>query len=116
MEYTYTRHHLTILSSQAALSKCDVDCRKELTANIVICGGASIIDGLIPRVTAELSAALPSNFKVKALPMQSMERQNASWIGGSILGICGSFQQLWLSKAEYEEFGGSNMIQKKFIH
>jgi len=40
---------------------------------------------------------------VNALPI---ERQNAAWIGGSILSICGSFQQQWLMKSEYEEMGG----------
>ena len=25
-----------------------------------------------------------------------------SWIGGSILSICGSFQQLWITKGEYQ--------------
>ena len=39
---------------------------------------------------------------VNALPI---ERQHAAWVGGSILGICGSFQQLWLTKSEYEELG-----------
>jgi actin-related protein len=37
--------------------------------------------------------------------MLPIERHNAAWIGGSILSICGSFQQMWISKAEYEEQG-----------
>lgn len=39
---------------------------------------------------------------MNALPI---ERHHAAWVGGSILGICGSFQQLWVSKSEYEELG-----------
>lgn len=34
-----------------------------------------------------------------------MERRYSSWVGGSILGCLGSFQQLWVSKQEYEESG-----------
>ena len=34
-----------------------------------------------------------------------MERHHAAWVGASILGICGSFQQLWLTKQEYDELG-----------
>ncbi len=46
---------------------------------------------------------------VNALPI---ERHHAAWVGGSILGICGSFQQLWLSKGEYEEMGAHRAALK----
>lgn len=36
---------------------------------------------------------------------EPIERRFGVWIGGSILASLGSFQQLWLSKAEYEELG-----------
>ena len=35
------------------------------------------------------------------------ERRFATWIGGSILASLGTFQQLWISKAEYEEHGAA---------
>lgn len=44
--------------------------------------------------------------------MNSVERRFATWIGGSILASLGSFQQLWMSKQEYEEHG-ANLIQRK---
>ena len=99
----------------AVISKCDIDVRKDLVGNMVVVGGGSSVDGMINRITREMTSILPQNYKVKAVPQLPIERQYASWIGGSILGICGSFQQLWLSKAEYEEFGPS-IIRKKFIH
>jgi actin-like protein 6A len=34
------------------------------------------------------------------------------FIGGSILGSLGTFHQMWMSKAEYEEHGAS-IVQKK---
>lgn len=34
-----------------------------------------------------------------------IERKFASWIGGSIMASLGTFQQLWISKLEYEEQG-----------
>ncbi|GLT71374.1 hypothetical protein SLA2020_434000 [Shorea laevis] len=40
------------------------------------------------------------------------ERRFSVWIGGSILASLGSFQQMWFSKAEYEEHGAS-YIQRK---
>ena len=34
------------------------------------------------------------------------------WIGGSILASLGSFQQLWMSKAEYAEQGAQGILRK----
>ena len=99
----------------AAISKCDIDVRKDLVGNMVIVGGGSAVDGLINRITKEMTSMLPLSFKVKPVSQLPVERQYASWIGGSILGICGSFQQLWLSRAEYEEYGPS-LVRKKFTH
>jgi actin-related protein 4 len=42
----------------------------------------------------------------------STERKYAGWIGGSILASLGTFQQLWISKQEYEEEGAS-CIEKR---
>jgi actin, other eukaryote len=33
------------------------------------------------------------------------ERQYSVWIGGSILASLSTFQQMWVSMAEYEEAG-----------
>ena len=40
------------------------------------------------------------------------ERRFGSWIGGSILASLGSFQQMWISKHEYEENGKSQVDRK----
>lgn len=40
------------------------------------------------------------------------ERRFGAWIGGSILASLGSFQQLWISKQEYEESGKSQIERK----
>jgi actin-related protein len=44
-----------------------------------------------------------------------MERHHAAWIGGSVLSICGSFEQLWVSKQEYDEVG-KNIASDRFIY
>lgn len=36
----------------------------------------------------------------------------APWIGGSILASLGTFQQMWISKQEYEE-GGKQVVERK---
>ncbi|KAI4491242.1 hypothetical protein M0802_010338 [Mischocyttarus mexicanus] len=40
------------------------------------------------------------------------ERRFGAWIGGSILSSLGSFQQMWLSRQEYEESG--KLILERF--
>jgi actin-like protein 6A len=41
-----------------------------------------------------------------------IERKSSSWLGGSILASLGTFNQLWISKKEYEEVG-SSIIETK---
>jgi actin-like protein 6A len=53
------------------------------------------------------------SMKVKVIaPTTPQERRFSVWIGGSILGSLGSFQQLWMSKQEYDEMGAAG-IQRK---
>lgn len=40
-------------------------------------------------------------------PAFPVERKYSAWIGGSILASLGTFQQMWVSKAEYDENGAS---------
>uniref|UniRef100_A0A8C9ES17 Actin like 6A n=1 Tax=Pavo cristatus TaxID=9049 RepID=A0A8C9ES17_PAVCR len=42
----------------------------------------------------------------------TVERRFSSWIGGSILASLGTFQQMWISKQEYEE-GGKQCVERK---
>jgi actin-like protein 6A len=45
-------------------------------------------------------------------PTNSVERRYSVWIGGSILASLGTFQQMWMSAAEYREYG-AGLIHKK---
>jgi actin-related protein len=45
-------------------------------------------------------------------PAGQAERRYSVWIGGSILASLGTFQQMWMSKAEYKEYG-AGLIHKK---
>jgi actin-related protein len=44
--------------------------------------------------------------------VSNVERKFSTWIGGSILASLGTFQQMWISKQEYEETGKS-IVHKK---
>lgn len=95
------------------ISRCDVDARRELYANVLLTGGTAGFASLKDRLERELTEVAPALARVKAsAPVNSVERRYSVWIGGSILASLGSFQQMWMSKAEYSEYG-PGLIHKK---
>ena len=91
---------------------CDVDIRKDLYGNVVLSGGTTMYPGLPERMQKELSALAPSTMKVKVVAPP--ERKYSVWIGGSILASLSTFQQMWISKQEYDESGPSIVHRKCF--
>ena len=94
------------------IMKCDVDIRKDLYANIVLSGGTTMFGGIAERMTKEITALAPSTMKIKVVAPP--ERKYSVWIGGSILSSLSTFQQMWISKAEYDESGPSIVHRKCF--
>jgi len=94
------------------IMKCDVDIRRDLYANVVLSGGTTMFTGIGERMTKELTALAPSTMKIKVVAPP--ERKYSVWIGGSILASLSTFQQMWISKAEYDESGPSIVHRKCF--
>jgi len=94
------------------IMKCDVDIRKDLYANIVMSGGSTMYEGIADRLTKEMTALAPSTMKIKVVAPP--ERKYSVWIGGSILASLSTFQQMWISKQEYDESGPSIVHRKCF--
>jgi actin-related protein len=94
-----------------AVQACDADLRRDLLQSIVVTGGTSLLTGLTERLSRELHELAPQRCRLIA-PNFSAERRFSPWIGGSILASLGSFQQMWISKQEYEEHGRS-IVEKK---
>jgi actin beta/gamma 1 len=94
------------------IMKCDVDIRRDLYANIVMSGGTTMFPGIAERMTKELTSLAPSTMKIKVVAPP--ERKYSVWIGGSILASLSTFQQMWISKAEYDESGPSIVHRKCF--
>ncbi|KAI6194520.1 WD repeat-containing protein 48-like protein [Aphelenchoides besseyi] len=84
---------------------CDVDIRPHLFSNIIVTGGNSLIMGFTERLNHDLARRCNPTVKLRLPPCQPNERRYGAWIGGSIVSSLGSFQQLWISKSEYEESG-----------
>merc|ERR1712226_1478768 len=94
------------------IMKCDVDIRKDLYANIVMSGGSTMYQGIAERLTKEMTALAPATMKIKVVAPP--ERKYSVWIGGSILASLSTFQQMWISKPEYDESGPSIVHRKCF--
>lgn len=96
-----------------SVGMCDVDIRPSLYNSVIVCGGNSLLNGFTDRLNRDIGNKTPANMRLKMIAAPgSSERRFSSWIGGSILASLGSFQQMWISKQEYEE-GGKNCIERK---
>ena len=59
--------------------------------------------GIADRMTKELTNLATGGVKVRVLAPP--ERNYSAWIGASILASLSTFQNMWISKQEYDESG-----------
>jgi len=93
-----------------SILKCDVDIRKDLYANIVLSGGSTMYTGIADRMQKEMEALAPPTMKIKIVAPP--ERKYSVWIGGSILSSLSTFQNMWITKEEYDE-SGPGIVHRK---
>merc|ERR1711994_29473 len=86
-----------------SIMKCDVDIRRDLYENTVLSGGTTMFPNIDARLTKELTAMAPASVRIKVVAPP--ERKYSVWIGGSILSSLSTFQEMWISKDEYDESG-----------
>uniref|UniRef100_A0AAX7SRE7 Actin-like 6A n=1 Tax=Astatotilapia calliptera TaxID=8154 RepID=A0AAX7SRE7_ASTCA len=96
-----------------SVGMCDIDIRPGLYGSVVVTGGNTLIQGFTDRLNRELSQKTPPSMRLKLIANSTtVERRFSAWIGGSILASLGTFQQMWISKQEYEE-GGKQCVDRK---
>ena len=95
-----------------SLIKCDIDIRKDLYANIILSGGSTMFKDIDKRLSKEIVSLAPSSLKIKVIAPP--ERKYSIWMGGSILSSLNSFQSMWVTKAEYDEYGSMAIHKKCF--
>lgn len=95
-----------------SIMKCDVDVRRDLFANVVLSGGTTMFPGLPDRIQKEITALAPAGVRVRVVA--PAERKYSVWIGGSILASLGTFQQMWISRQDYDEVGPTIVHRKCF--
>lgn len=91
----------------------DIDIRAGLFGSVIVTGGNTLLQGFIDRLNRELLSKTPPSMRLKLISNNTpMERRFNPWIGGSILASLGSFQQMWISKQEYEDQGKGSVERK----
>ncbi|KAG8505465.1 Actin-related protein T2 [Galemys pyrenaicus] len=93
-----------------SITKCDADIQKTLFGEIVLSGGSTLLPGLDDRLLRELEhlAARGTPIKITAPP----DRWFSTWIGASIVTSLSSFKQMWVTSADFKEFGTS-VVQRR---
>ncbi|KAL7065210.1 hypothetical protein AAHC03_04980 [Spirometra sp. Aus1] len=95
-----------------SVENCDIDLRKDLYSSIVLSGGSTMFEGLVPRMQQEMARLVAKNVKVKVIGPE--ERKFSAWIGGSILGSLNAFSEMIVTKYEYEDMGAGIVHRKCF--
>ncbi|MCB9536170.1 MAG: hypothetical protein H6704_07890 [Myxococcales bacterium] len=102
-----------LLAPQAihqAIQRCDPALRADLYAGIVLAGNGTTLDGLQPRLTAEVSALAPPGAAVKV--HASPGRAHAVWSGASALASLDAFQPMWVTRDAYAKRGAAAVHAK----
>lgn len=95
-----------------SISECGEEIAKKLYGNIVLSGGTTLTRGFPQRLQKEITSLAPTDSKVRVIDPH--ERRFSVWIGGSILSSLSSFQRMWITKQDYDEFGPMIVHRKCF--
>ena len=93
-----------------SIMKCDMEIRRDLYSNIVLSGGTTMFPNFDVRLTEEMTAVAPDFIKVNVVAQP--ERKYLAWIGGSIWSSLSTFQEMCISKDEYDD-NGPGIVHRK---
>jgi len=111
LQVEYTSYPELLVES---IRKTDMNLRKEFYSNILLGGGNTDIKNFPERLKKEISSLVSSNISNNMRINSQLERKYSAWIGASVVCSIGTFQQMWISKNDYEEVG-PHVIHKKYI-
>ncbi|CAF2765532.1 unnamed protein product [Rotaria sp. Silwood2] len=94
------------------IMKCEIDLRSIFYSNSLLSGGTTLFSGFADRMKKEMTVLAPPNARIRIVA--APERQLSAWIGGSILSSLSTFQTMWITKQDYNEFGPS-IVHRKCI-
>eukprot|EP01084_Bolivina_argentea_P160590 279634_1 len=94
----------------SSIMKLDVSLRKDMYFNVILSGGTSLLPAFGTRIKNKIKTLAPDSMTIKvSVPA---ECKYSAWIGGSILCSLSTFQEMWITKQEYDECGPSIVHEK----
>ena len=98
-----------------SVQEVDINLRNSFLSNIVLGGGNTMIKNFPERLKNELNKIYKFSEDKNSIKINAQnETIYSAWIGASVVCSINSFQQMWISKNDYEE-EGPNIINKKSI-
>ena len=94
------------------INSCDVDVRKQVASDLILTGGSSLFSAFPERLAKAMAGS--GKCKVTATPV-NVERMSSSWLGSSILASCATFQQMWVSRGQFEEEGADRVSNRQLF-
>lgn len=88
------------------IKTCDINIRKDLSANIVLSGGNTMFDGFAKRLQNDVIKHFPGMFGSVSV-VESPDRTNLVWAGGAVISSLDSFEPYWVTREVYEDNGPS---------
>ncbi|XP_054762987.2 uncharacterized protein LOC129269505 [Lytechinus pictus] len=107
MENVGVQHYL-----YGSVAACDIDIRRLLYGNIVLSGGNTMFEGMGTRLGKEMQRLAPTDVPVNII--ETEDRKNSVWMGGSVLSSLSTFCNMWITKEEYNESGAGIVHRKCF--
>jgi len=86
-----------------AINTVDLDFRQDLVKSVVVAGGTSMLPNLAPRLRNELTNLLPMELSRTVEVVSDSQRRYAAWIGGSMFASLSTFDQVAITKQDYED-------------
>ena len=85
-----------------SVNKCDVELHRDMYGNVLLSGGSTMFPGTADRMQLELQCRAPST-TVKIIAPS--DRKYSVWLGGSILASLSNFNDMWITREDYNEYG-----------
>eukprot|EP00927_Polykrikos_kofoidii_P057967 TRINITY_DN52222_c0_g1_i1.p1 TRINITY_DN52222_c0_g1~~TRINITY_DN52222_c0_g1_i1.p1 ORF type:complete len:398 (-),score=91.72 TRINITY_DN52222_c0_g1_i1:45-1238(-) len=108
--------HDLVIGALRALS--DVHLRGRVLDGLLLVGGSSLLPGLPERLLAEVTLqspwVAPGKLAKDIRLLASPDRATMAWRGGATLAQCDVLQQLWTTRAEYED-GGADVVSRRCV-
>ena len=96
-----------------SIKNSPIDLTKPLVSNIILSGGSSQFAGFASRLSSEVKYRVSANMSREVKIVAAEDRKISVWNGGKAFAeLKDSFQERWMTKNEYDEFGADYIHSK----